>query len=124
MEQGLEMVRVVVGLIAVALRPSRGRMSNLYFSDTVLFDLCYCATESGTFRMHPSRTLRIHQSRTSGASVAYFSTGDVSGTYMAGIFGSRPLFRIYVARHQKEQETRGDQQQTVRIKVTYTWFLK
>ena len=36
MEQGLEMVRVVVGLIAASLRLSRGRRSNIYFSDTVL----------------------------------------------------------------------------------------
>ena len=36
MEQGLEMVRVMVLLIAGFLRPSRGRRFNLYFSDTVL----------------------------------------------------------------------------------------
>ena len=33
---GLDMVRLVVGLIAVSLRPRRGRRSILYFSDTVL----------------------------------------------------------------------------------------
>ena len=43
----------------------------------------------------------MHPSRTSGAPVAYFSTGDVSGTYRAGILGSRPWIRMYVARHQK-----------------------
>ena len=36
MEHGLEMVRVVVGLVAGSVMPSRGRRSNLYFSDTVL----------------------------------------------------------------------------------------
>ena len=41
---------------------------------------------------------------TSGAPVAYSSTGDVSGTYWAGILDSRPWIRMYVARHQKEQE--------------------
>ena len=30
------MVRVAVVLVAGSLRPSRGRRSNLYFSDTVL----------------------------------------------------------------------------------------
>ena len=34
----------------------------------------------------------------------YFSTGDVLGTYWAGILGGRPWIRMYVARHQKEQE--------------------
>ena len=38
------------------------------------------------------------------APVAYSSTGDVSGTYWAGILDSRPWIRMYVARHQKEQE--------------------
>ena len=89
MEQGLEMVRVVVVLVAGSLRPSRGRRSYLYFSDTVLH-------ESGTFCMHPSST--------SGAPVAYSLTGDVSGTYWAGILGGRPWIRMYVARQQKEQE--------------------
>ena len=46
----------------------------------------------------------MHPSRTSGAPVAYSSTSDVSGTYRAGIFGSRPWIRMYVARNQKEQE--------------------
>ena len=36
MEQGLEMVRVVVELVAESMRSSRGRRSNIYFSDTVL----------------------------------------------------------------------------------------
>ena len=40
----------------------------------------------------------------SGAPVADSSNGDVSGTYRAGILGSRPWIRMYVARHQKEQE--------------------
>ena len=39
----------------------------------------------------------------SGAPVAYSSTGDLLGTYRAGILGSRPWIRMYVARHQKEQ---------------------
>ena len=46
----------------------------------------------------------MHPSRTSGEPVAYSSTGDVSGTYRAGILGSRPWIRMYVAHHQKEQE--------------------
>ena len=46
----------------------------------------------------------MHPSSTSGAPVAYSSTGDVSGTYWAGILDSRPWIRMYVARHQKEQE--------------------
>ena len=46
----------------------------------------------------------MHLPRTSGAPVAYSSTGDDSGTYRAGILGSRPWIRMYVARHQKEQE--------------------
>ena len=36
--------------------------------------------------------------------VTYSSPGDVSGTYRAGIFGSRPWIWMYVAHHQKEQE--------------------
>ena len=36
MEQGLGVVRVVMGVIAGSLRSSRGRRSNLYFSDIVL----------------------------------------------------------------------------------------
>ena len=43
----------------------------------------------------------MHQSSTSGAPVAYFSTGDVSGTYWAGILGGRPWIRMCVARHQE-----------------------
>ena len=46
----------------------------------------------------------MHPSRTSGAPVDYSLTSDVSGTYMLGILGSRPLIRMYVARHQKEEE--------------------
>ena len=46
----------------------------------------------------------MYPSSTSGAPVAYSSTGDVSGTYWAGILDSRPCIRMYVARHQKEQE--------------------
>ena len=46
----------------------------------------------------------MHPSRTSGTPVAYSSTGYVSVTYRAGILGSRPWIRMYVARHQKEQE--------------------
>ena len=46
----------------------------------------------------------MHPSRTSGAPVAYSSTGDVSGTYRAELLGSRPWIRMYVARHQKEKE--------------------
>ena len=46
----------------------------------------------------------MHPSSTSGAPVAYSSTGDVSGTYWAGILDSRPWIRMYVARHQKEHE--------------------
>ena len=45
----------------------------------------------------------MHPSSTSGASVAYSSTGDVSGTYLAGILGGRPWIRMYGARHQKER---------------------
>ena len=45
----------------------------------------------------------MHPSSTSGAPVAYSSTGDVSGTFWAGI-GGRPWIRMYVARHQEEQE--------------------
>ena len=91
MEQGLEVVRVVVGLIAWSLRPSRGSQVQSLF-------LRYCAAFKSpeTFRMHPSST--------SGAPVAYSSTGDVSGTYWAGILDSMPWIRMYVARHQKEQE--------------------
>ena len=83
MEQELEIVRVVVVLIAGS------QVQSLF--------LRYCvAFESGTFRTHPSRT--------SGAPVANSSTSDISGTYMAGILGSRPWIRMYVARHQKEPE--------------------
>ena len=46
----------------------------------------------------------MYPSRTSGAPVAYSSTGDVLGTHRTGILGSRPWIRVYVARHQKEQE--------------------
>ena len=46
----------------------------------------------------------MHPSRTSGAPVAYSSTGDVSGTYRPGILGSRPCIWLYVSRHQKKQE--------------------
>ena len=46
----------------------------------------------------------MHPFRTSGALVAYSSTSDVSGTYRACILGSRPWIRMYVTRHQKEQE--------------------
>ena len=46
----------------------------------------------------------MHPFRTSGAPVAYSSTGDISVTYRAGILCSRPWIRMYVARHQKEQE--------------------
>ena len=46
----------------------------------------------------------MHPSRTSGAQIAYSSTSDITGTYRAGILGSRPWIRMYVARHQKEQE--------------------
>ena len=83
------MVRVVV-LVVGSLRPSRGRRSNLYFSDTVLH----------------SRVRNI-----SHAPIQYiWCTGsllldcDVSGTYWAGILGGRPLIRMYVARNQKEPE--------------------
>ena len=34
----------------------------------------------------------MHPSSTSGAPVAYSSTGDVSGTYWAGILGGSPCF--------------------------------
>ena len=90
MEKGLEMVRVVVVWIAVF--GGRAVVAGPIFISPIL---C-CISESGTFRMHPSRT--------SCAPVAYSSTGDVSGTYRAGILGSRPWIRMYVARHQKEQE--------------------
>ena len=69
------------------LRASRGRRSNLCFSDTVLH------LESRTFRMHPSRTF--------GTPVAYSSISNVSGTYRAVILGSR--LWMYVARYQKEE---------------------
>ena len=46
----------------------------------------------------------MHPSSTSGAPVAYSSTGDVSGTYWAGILSGRPWIWMYVARHQEEQE--------------------
>ena len=46
----------------------------------------------------------MHPSSTSSAPVAYSSTDDVSGKYWAGILGDRPWIRMYVARHQKEQE--------------------
>ena len=36
---------------------------------------------------------------------AYSSTSDVSGTYMAGIFGSMPWILMYVACHEKELGT-------------------
>ena len=36
----------------------------------------------------------MHPSSTSGASVTYSSTGDVSGTYWAGILDSRPWIRM------------------------------
>ena len=81
MEQGLEIVRLV---IAGSLRPSRGRRSNLYFSDTVL---------SRTFCMHPSRT--------SVALVAYYSTtSDGAGTYRTGVL-ERGAW-MYVAHHLEE----------------------
>ena len=80
-----------MGLIAGFLRPSRGRRSNIYFSDTVLHFY-----ESGTFCFHPSRS--------SGTPVAYSSNGDVSDTYRTGILGSMPWIWMDVARHQKEQE--------------------
>ena len=44
----------------------------------------------------------MHPSSTSGAQVAYSSTGDVSGTYWAGILSGRPWIRMYVARHQQK----------------------
>ena len=56
-------------------------------------------------RIQEYRTFRMHSSSTSGAPVAYSSTGDVSGTYWEGILGGRPWIRMYVARHQKEQES-------------------
>ena len=37
----------------------------------------------------------MHTSRTSGAPVAYSSTGDVSGSYRAGILGSRLNSDVY-----------------------------
>ena len=46
----------------------------------------------------------MHPSRTSVAPVAYSSTSDVSGTYRAGILGSRTWIWMYVARYQKEKE--------------------
>ena len=46
----------------------------------------------------------MHPSSTSGAPVAYSSTGDVSGTYLAGILGGRPWILMYVARHQEGQK--------------------
>ena len=80
------MVRVVVGLVAGSLRLSRGRRSNLYFSDTVLH-------------------LRVRN--ISHEPIQYIwctSTGDVWCTYWEGILGGRPCIQMYVARHQKEQE--------------------
>ena len=44
----------------------------------------------------------MHPSSTSGAPVAYSSTGDVSGTYWAGILGGRP--RIQMCRPPSEGE--------------------
>ena len=46
----------------------------------------------------------MHPYRTSGAPVAYSSTGYVSDTYRAETLGSRPWIRMYAARHQNEQE--------------------
>ena len=80
------MVRVV--LVAGSFEAEQGSQVQSLF-------LRYCAA-SGTFRMHLSST--------SGAPVAYSSTGYVSGTYWAGILGGRPWIRMYVSRHQKEQE--------------------
>ena len=80
----------VGGVGCWVFEPSRGRRSNLYFSDTVLH-----------LRV---RNIRMHPSCTSGAPVAYSSTGDVSDTYWEGILGGRPWIRMYVARHQKEPE--------------------
>ena len=57
----------------------------------------------------------MHPSSTSGAPVAYSSTSDVSGTYWAGILGGRPWIRMYVARHQKEQELCAVRSSTWRI---------
>ena len=68
---------MVVGLVSASLRPSRGCRSNLYFSDTVLH-------------------LRVQN--------IILHAGEVSGTYWAGILGSRPWIRMYVTHHQKEQE--------------------
>ena len=77
-------------LVAGSLRPNR------FAGPIFISPILCCIQESGTFRMHPSST--------SGAPVAYSSTGDVAGTYRAGILGGRPWIRMYVARHQKEQE--------------------
>ena len=90
MEQGLEMARVVVVLIAVFFRPSRGCRSNIYFSDTVLH-----------LRV---RNISYAPIRNNLSPVAYSSTNDVSGKCRAGILGSRPWIQMYVACHQKEQE--------------------
>ena len=60
---------------------------------SLFFRCCTIFKSPDHFAMHPSST--------SGAPVAYSSTGDVSGTYWAGILGGRPWIRMYVARHQK-----------------------
>ena len=87
MEQGLEVVRVVVVLIAGSL--GRGHRSNLYFSNTVLH-----------LRV---RNISHAPIQNTGAPVPYSSTSDVSGTYRAEILGSRPWIQMYVACDQKEQ---------------------
>ena len=79
-----------MGLIAGFLKPSRGRKSILYFSDNVLH-----------LRVRNSSHAPIQNIWCTGT---YSSTGDVSGTYGAGILGSRPWIRMYVTRHKKEQE--------------------
>ena len=96
---------VVVGLIAGSLRPSRGRRSNLYFSDTVLH------LESGTCRMHPFRTYV--------STVAYSSTRYVSGTYLTGVLGSRAYIWMYVARYLKGGIPRELGPEKPKVPVTY-----
>ena len=76
-----------MALIAWSLCLSRGRSSSLYFSDT---------------KLH----LRVRN--ISHVHVAYSSTSVLSGTYSAGIHGNKSWIRMYVARHQKEQELGTD----------------
>ena len=74
MEQGLEMVRVVMGLVCWVFEAEQGSQVQSLF-------LRYCAAFKSPEHFACS---------TYGAPVAYSSTGDVSGTYWAGILGGRP----------------------------------